>query len=375
MNERAGEAVDRTLRSGFIGQGPRVDEFEAALGARLDNPLVLTVNSCTSALHLALHLLMTRRPQAEADSFPAVERGDEVLTSALTCTATNWPILANGLRLKWVDVEPDNLNISLEDLSEKLSPTTKIIMLVHWGGYPVDLDRLRELQEVSLARYGFRPYVIEDCAHAWGSTYRGRRLGNHGNICAFSFQAIKHLTCGDGGALVLSERELYRRGKLLRWFGIDRETRTDFRCEDNIEEFGFKFHMNDINAVIGLTNLEIVDECIDRHRDNAAYYNAQLEGVNGLRLLQPGREDRQSSYWIYSMLVENRAGFVRRMKDAGIMVSPVHNRNDFHTCVEQFSTPLPKLDYVAERMISIPVGWWVSREDREYIVETIRQGW
>src|ERR1043165_8517835 len=113
MNERAGEAVDRTLRSGFIGQGPRVDEFEAALGARLDNPLVLTVNSCTSALHLALHLLMTRRPQAEADSFPAVERGDEVLTSALTCTATNWPILANGLRLKWVDVEPDNLNISL----------------------------------------------------------------------------------------------------------------------------------------------------------------------------------------------------------------------------------------------------------------------
>ena len=375
MNERAGEAVDRTLRSGFIGQGPKVDEFESALAAQIGNPLILTVNSCTSALHLALHLLMTRMPPAEPDFFPAVERGDEVLSTALTCTATNWPILANGLRIKWVDIDPENLNLCLKDLSDKLSPTTKVIMLVHWAGYPVDLDQVRELQEVSLARFGFRPYVIEDCAHAWGSTYRGRRLGNQGNICAFSFQAIKHLTCGDGGALVLPMRELYRRGKLVRWFGIDRETRTDFRCEDNIEEFGFKFHMNDINATIGLMNLEIVDECLARHRDNSRYYDQQLENIPGIRLLQRKRDDRESSSWIYSMLVENRSGFVRRLKEAGIMASPVHNRNDFHTCVEQFSTRLPNLDYVSERMISLPVGWWVSREDREYIVKTIKEGW
>lgn len=375
MNERAGAALNETLRSGFIGQGPREAEFKDALSAQIGNPLILAVNSCTSALHLALHLLKTRKPPAEPDFFPPVEHGDEVLTPALTCTATNWPILANGLRLKWVDTDPETLNLSLEDLSEKLSPTTKIIMLVHWGGYPVDLNQVRELQEVSLARFGFRPYVIEDCAHSWASTYEGRRLGNHGNICAFSFQAIKHLTCGDGGALVLPMQELYRRGKLLRWFGIDREARTDFRCEDDIEEYGFKFHMNDINATIGLMNLEIVDDVIARHRDNARFYNTQLQGTPGLRLLQESRDDRESSYWIYSMLVENRAGFVQRMSEAGIMVSPVHNRNDFHTCVAEFASPLPRLDYVSERMISIPVGWWVNGEDREYIVETIKQGW
>lgn len=375
MNERAGESVAHTLRSGFIGQGPRVDEFEAALGTRIGNSKLLTVNSCTSALHLALHLLLTRKPSGASDFFAAVERGDEVLSSPLTCTATNWPILANGLRIKWVDVDSENLNMNLADLADKLSPTTKIIMLVHWGGYPVDLDRVAELQEVSYQRFGFRPFVIEDCAHAWASTYQERCLGNHGNICAFSFQAIKHLTCGDGGALVLPDAELYRRGKLLRWFGIDRESRASFRCEDDIEEFGFKFHMNDINASIGLMNLEIIDEAIARHRDNARYYDEQLRDIPGLRLLQPSRPDRQSSYWIYSMMVEDRPNFMRRMEEAGIMVSPVHNRNDLHTCVRQFSTRLPKLDYVAERMISIPVGWWVSDDDRRYIVEAIKRGW
>ena len=105
--------------------------------------------------------------------------------------------------------------------------------------------------------HAFKPAVIEDCAHAFGSTYKNQKLGNHGNICTFSFQAIKHLTCGDGGMIVVPHQELHRRSKLMRWYGIDRENnKKDFRCETDIMEWGFKFHMNDINATIGIENLK-----------------------------------------------------------------------------------------------------------------------
>ncbi len=375
MNPAVADSVGRTLLSGFIGQGARVEEFEAALRDRIGDPHVLSLNSCTSALQLALHLMITRAQADAADGFPPVLPGDEVLTSALTCTATNWPILANGLRIKWVDVDPATLNIDTADILAKLSPTTKVIMLVHWGGYPVSLDVVRQIQDTCFARFGFRPYVIEDCAHSWASTYQGRALGQHGNFCAFSFQAIKHLTSGDGGALVTPDKEFYRRGKLLRWFGIDREARTEFRCEDDIPEFGFKYHMNDINAAIGLSNLEIIDDVIARHRANARFYDENLRGVPGITQVQVRSDDRESSYWIYSLLVENRSGFGKKMAEAGIMVSPVHKRNDGHSCVKDFVAPLPALEHVDKHLICIPVGWWVSDEDREYVVDTIRKGW
>jgi dTDP-4-amino-4,6-dideoxy-D-glucose/dTDP-4-amino-2,4-dideoxy-beta-L-xylose transaminase len=115
---------------------------------------------------------------------------------------------------------------------------------------------LKEIQEKALRMYGFKPAIIEDCAHALGSKFNGKPLGSHGNICTFSFQAIKHMTSVDGGALVLPHKELYSRAKLLRWYGIDRESdRKDFRCEADIPEWGFKFHMNDVSAAIGMANL------------------------------------------------------------------------------------------------------------------------
>ena len=244
------EKLSATLHSGYITQGPRVEEFEERLRGYFGTPHVLTLNSATSGLHLALHLL--RRPDGE---WPGLnEHQDEVLSCPLTCTATNWPILANRLRIKWVDADPATANMCLDDLEAKLSPTTKVIMLVHWGGTPVDLNRVSRVREVCYQRFGFRPMVIEDCAHAFGAEYGGQKLGTHGNLCVFSLQAIKHLTTGDGGLLLLPGRKLFERGKLVRWFGIDRNKRSgggDFRMEPDIPEYGFKYHMNDINAQIG----------------------------------------------------------------------------------------------------------------------------
>jgi dTDP-4-amino-4,6-dideoxygalactose transaminase len=384
MSKTAKDAVGNVLDSGYIGQGQKVEEFEALLRERFKNDYVATTNSATSAEHLAIHLL--KKPFNGVISFggtafseshwEGIKDGEEVLATPLTCTASNFPILANNLKIKWVDVDPKTLNMDLDDLARKITPSTKAIMLVHWGGYPVDLDKVHDIQVQAYHNFGFKPAVIEDSAHAFGSTFKGQPIGSHGNICTFSFQAIKHLTCVDGGALVVPHENLYRRAKLIRWYGINRDTnKKDFRCEADIPEWGFKFHMNDVNASVGIENLKEVDEKVIKvQKSNAKFFDDNLKDVAGVTLLE--RDPRMdSSFWIYSMFVEKKQEFMDYMKECGIVVSQVHERNDIHSCVREFKTILPNLDKITPRLISIPVGWWVTEEDREYIVDCIKKGW
>jgi dTDP-4-amino-4,6-dideoxygalactose transaminase len=370
MSENAISRVSEVLRSGFIGQGPVVEEFEHYLKGKFNHDYITTLNSATSAEHLALHMLKNKY-----NNWPGLEPGDEVLTTPLTCTATNWPILANNLNIKWVDIDPKTLNMDLDDLARKITNKTKVIMVVHWGGYPVDLDRLKEIQLQSEKIYGFKPAIIEDCAHAMGSVYKNKLIGTHGNICTFSLQAIKHITSGDGGLLFTPHSDLYRRSKLLRWYGIDRDNnRKDFRCEADVEEWGFKFHMNDINAAIGLENFKEMDSVLKPHKENGKFYDNALKDINGLKVLER-KEYSESSYWIYSILVERRDDFLRYMKEKGITTSQVHERNDIHTTVCKYKSILPNLDKTIKEVSSIPVGWWVTKEEREYIVDCIKKGW
>ena len=382
MAETAAEKVAKVLNSGFIGQGPVVDQFESVLGNYFQHPYISTLNAATSAEHLALHLIKKPATFTKIDGYGMRENiwngmqdGDEVLTTPLTCTATNWPILANNFKIKWVDIDPNTLNMDLDDLERKITPKTKAIMVVHWGGYPIDLERLRQIQEKAMRLYGFKPAVIEDCAHAMGSKYKGKLIGTHGNICTFSLQAIKHITSVDGGLLFVPHQELNKRARLLRWYGIDRDSaRADFRCEADIEEWGFKFHMNDVNASIGMENFKHIDDIIQKHKSNAAYYDDELKKVKGVTLLERN-PDMESSFWIYSLKVERKSDFMKHMKECGISVSQVHERNDIHTCVKEYRSLLPNLDKVIGEVISIPIGWWVTEEDRKYIVDCIKKGW
>ena len=370
MSETAAPEVTKVLNSGYIGQGVKVDEFETNLKTYFNHDYVTTLNSGTAGLHLALHLL--KKPN---QNWPGLELGDEVLTTSMTCTASNWPILANGLKIKWVDIDPNTLNMDLDDLERKITSKTKVIMAVHWGGYPIDLDRLKQIQEKTFMMYGFKPEIIEDGAHSFGSKYKGKSIGSHGNLTMFSLQAIKHITSVDGGLLLSPNRDLYQRSKLVRWYGIDRDdNRKDFRCEADIEEWGFKFHMNDVCATVGIENLKHVDSILNVHKSNALFYDNQLANINGLTQLirQPGHE---SAFWIYSMLVDDRDGFYKWMNECGIVVSQVHERNDKHTCVREYKTHLPTLDKTVGKIVSIPVGWWVTDEQREYIVDCIKKGW
>ena len=370
MSDTAGEEVNKVLKSGYIGQGPKVNEFEEKLSEFLDKDYVVTLNSGTSGLHLALHLLKSKK-----GSWPGLNDGDEVLATSLTCTASNFPILANNLNIKWVDIDSTTLNMDLDDLSRKLSPKTKVIMLVHWGGYPNDLDKIKEIQNKCFELYGFKPAVIEDGAHSFGSKYKGKHLGNHGNIVMYSFQAIKHITSIDGGLLLLPHQDLYDRAKLLRWYGIDRDSnRKDFRCEADIEEWGFKFHMNDVCATVGIENLKHVNEIVGKHQSNGKFYDNNLTNIPGLTTLSR-HKGHDSAFWIYSMLVDDRDGFYKWMKECNIVSSQVHERNDKHTCVIEHKSSLPTLDKTIGKVVSIPVGWWVNDEQREYIVDCIKKGW
>ena len=177
MSEESIQKTVEVLKSGYIGQGTVVDEFEEQLKRYFNHDYILTLNSATSAEHLALHMLKNQY---------GLKDGDEVLTSPFTCSANNWPILANNFNIKWVDIDPNTLNMDLNDLARKLTTKTKAIMMVHWGGYPNDLDKINEILNNSEKIFGFRPIIIEDCAHSMGSKYKGKYIGTHGNLCTFS---------------------------------------------------------------------------------------------------------------------------------------------------------------------------------------------
>lgn len=371
MPESVMPSLRETLLGGYIGQGPKVKEFEDALRAWLATPYVLALNSGTSALHLALRLA-------------GVDYGDSVISTPMTCTATNTPIRAAGARILWADIDPWTGNMDPESVKKLLKDLKgaclpRAVLCVHWGGYPCDMEALDAITSEARTYVG-APVVIEDAAHAFGAMYDGKPIGeprSYGFTC-FSFQAIKLLTTVDGGALCCSLRDVYERGKLLRWYGIDREQpRDDFRCEADIPEWGYKFHMNDVAATIGLEQMKYIEANLRATRQNAFYYRLVFEDMKRIKLLRyeehVDADKACGSFWLFTMRVKERDAFTRHMTDKGIAVSRVHARNDKHSMFSQFQRDLPGVDEFDREQISIPVGWWLTPEDVAYIVEAVKQ--
>lgn len=376
MSEDVLEPINKVLMSGQLTQGPRVEEFEKKLTEYIGNPYILTLNSATAGLTLATRLLKNKDETTDWPGFD--DETDIVLTPALTCFATTAAVLANNVKIRWLDVDLDTANICLQDLKNKLNEKTKIIYLVHWGGNPVDLDEVDRICEEHRKKYGFKPMVVEDCAHSFGAEYDGKKIGSNKNICVFSLQAIKHLTTGDGGFITLPTAELYDRCKLLRWYGINRDKRNykgkDFRLENDIMEYGYKFHMNDVNATLGIYNLPHMDRLLEKNRRNAAIFDDKLRGIQYIQLLKNNPKCK-SAYWLYTIRVLNgrKQEFMEKMKDANVMTSQVHNRNDINSCVKDFEENLPNIDLLEKELVCIPVGWWLEEKDIEYIINNIRE--
>jgi perosamine synthetase len=344
--------LEQVLYSGYVAQGEVVEEFERKFEGYIGGGNTLSLNSGTAALHIALILA-------------GVKEGDEVISTALTAEPTNVAIKMVGAKVRWADVDSTTGNISAVAIENAINSKTKAIIVVDYAGIPVDVKGIKTISE----KYNIP--VIEDAAHALGAKYKGQKTGNHFPFTVYSFQAIKHLTTIDGGALQIADQELYEKGKVIRWFGLDKKLS---RLDNDITFQGYKYHMNNVNATIGLIQLENIEKLIQRYIENGQYFDEHLKGISGVELIEyyPNSEP---SYWLYTLKVDNRDGFVKMMTDNGIMASELHKRNDLHTYLNDFPTKLPNLDLFYSKMVHLPCGWWVSDEEREKIVTLIKQGW
>jgi len=348
--------VTETLLSGQVAEGPKVFEFEKIIGNYIGNRNVIATNSCSGALQLALQLA-------------GVSFSDEVISTPMTCQSTNQPILQAGANIVWGDVQHDTGNLNPKDVKKKITPKTKAIITMHWAGQPGDLSELNSIAKENSLK------LIEDAASAFGAEYQNKKIGFHSDFICFSFQAVKHITTGDGGILAVKDKKTRDRAVLMRNHGNDRRARrTEIEWDFDIKEPGWKFHMNDIAATIGIKQMEYHEILLEKRRDNAEHYNNKLNDIPGLKILNQ-TPDRKSAHWIYTLLVEDRDNFVKMMRENGIQTSIVHQRNDIHSIYKKYETHLPHLDYFYEHMINIPVGWWLNHEDCEYIVSTIKMGW
>ena len=355
-------ALEATLYSGTVTEGNKVKEFEEGLQAVYGfSKRPLTTNSCTAALQLAYRACEVR------DRF--------VLTTPMTCTATNMPILAEGGNIVWCDIDPSTGNISSDDIYAKIkqhgSRFIAAISFVDFAGYPADMDRLLDISTT------YKIPLIEDAAQSIGARWNGKYVGLLSDYTAFSFQAIKQLTTGDGGALVV-KGDKWDLVKRLKWYGINREAvKEATRWHYDIPDWGYKAHMNNINATIGIEQLPFISWITERHQANGRYFDAVLQDIDGLELLSVPPQS-EPAYWIYMVKVKDRESFAKKMLAAGIGVNVAHIRNDNYSCFKNSSQvwnpneSRPGLEAFNDHYIAIPCGWWLTDEEVVYIAETIK---
>lgn len=347
MSPVASVAVSDVLASGFIGQGPKVEEFEDKLQAVLKSKTrPVTVNSCTSAIDLALELC-------------GIGPGDEVITSPQTCFASNVGAIHRHATIRWADIDPLTGLIDPDSVKKLITNKTKAIIAVNWAGKFCDYSTLRT----------FGVPVIEDAAHTW-DVFTEVDIVRGDYIC-YSFQAIKFLTTGDGGALICPP-EKEAEARILRWYGLDRTKNESFRCTQNITRVGFKYHMNDINASIGIANIPTAALSVETSR----YYSHEYITKVYNPLLTLPVWDNTCSYWLFSMHVKPglKDHFTKYLADNGIASSPVHFRNDHYDSTICFSEgTLLGVDSFTDTQICIPNGWWVSMDEADHIIRVLNE--
>ncbi len=352
------ERVAMTLREGWLSEGRQVAAFEEEFARRMGLPHALALNSGTAALHLAV-------------LGAGVKPGDEVITTAQTFVATAMAILYAGAQPFFADLQSGGPNIDPADIERRITPRTKAIIVVHYGGYPCDMD------EINIVAARHRLTVIEDAAHALSARYKGRPVGGLARFAIFSFQAIKLMTTGDGGMLVCRDPQDHQTAYRRRWFGIDRANRRLSKLgqpEWDITEVGYKYHMNDLAAAMGLGQLDYVETAVARRRRLSALYRADLTGLPGLELLEE-KPDRESACWLFTVLVERRPDFIRAVKSRGVEAAVWHERIDKHSLFGGLREDLPNQARFNESQVSIPTRDSLTDEEVYKVINAVKAGW
>lgn len=361
VGKGAMSAALNVLASGMLSEGSAVKQFEDELTTQLGFVNPVAVNSGTSALHLALNAI------------PHHSERDEVILPAQTFVATGLAVLYAGFVPVFADIDVETGNIDWRDVDRKLTGRTRAVIGVDWAGYPCDM---RELQNIPFCRTNDL-FLIQDCAQSLGAVYLGQPTGQiYPDFACFSFQATKHLTTGDGGAVTCTNDASVRMIYRARWFGIDRDSDVPNELGERqytLRTIGYKYHMNNVAAAIGLGNLDGFQDRLMKRIQNAKTYDAHFRNVGGITLMNYAT-DRQSSYWIYPMRVERRADFVRAMKARGVPVSVVHQRIDRHPIFGGLQD-LPGQALFDGTQINLPVHDGLTNEDVSQVIDAVRRGW
>ncbi|MCK4352475.1 DegT/DnrJ/EryC1/StrS family aminotransferase [candidate division WOR-3 bacterium] len=364
ISEAAIEATAKVLRSGWIGLGPKVAEFEEKFAKYVGAKYAVATNSCTSALHLALIVSDTKD-------------GDEVITTPLTFVSTNHVILYQRAIPVFADIDPRTYCISPESIKKMITNKTKAIICMHHGGHPCNLDRIYAIAK----KHNLR--VIEDAAHACGSVCKGKKIGSLGLTC-FSFHAVKNLPVGDGGMVTTNDGKQYERLKKLRWLGINKDTysrtkedkgkASSYAWKYDVPELGYKYHMNDITAAIGIEQLKLVEEQNAYRRKLAGIYNQELHNsdIISLPYVSP---DVITSQHLYVIQIKRRDDLIAKLKENEIAPGVHYIPNNTFPMYRNCKADVKNAIKTAKNIISLPMHTLLTKKDVYKVIRIINEGW
>jgi len=356
----------KIFKTGWIGLGPKTAEFEKNFAGYIGVGHAVGVNSCTAALHLALSVIGVK--------------GKEVITTSMTFVSTNHAILYNEGIPVFCDIEADTLNIDADKIEALITEKTKAIVAVHYGGHACDMNKILKIAQ----KYNLR--IIEDVAHGCGGgclmdiggEKRWKKLGSIGDLGCFSFHAVKNLATGDGGMITTNDDNLAQRLRKLRWLGVNKGTwdRTSnekgYSWSYDVEELGFKCHMNDITAVIGLVQLEKLDKGNKKRAEITKIYNKAFKGIGKIEI-PVLKSYARSSYHNYVIKTEKRNDLIEHLKKNGIAAGMHYIPNHFYNMYKGYKASLPVTERVWERLITLPVFPEMTKVQVNKVISKVKE--
>lgn len=347
VSQRMIDNAMSTLDSKWIAQGPQVKLFEERFAEEISGHYPIATNSTTGALHLA-YLLSD------------IQEGDEVITTVFTCTATNIPLLWMKANIVFADIQKETLNIDPKDVERKISNRTKAIVCMNYSGYPCELEHLRHLADKHNCK------LICDNAHGIKTMYKGKRIEDWCDYVIYSFQAIKFITTADGGMVVTKDKDEAKLLKKMRWFGIDKEEKMNDTWDGKIDVVGYKYHMNDLSASMGLAALETLDDLLASYKHKYNLYKSYFED-----LLIPSTDDDFNS-WLMTVRIErDLKRLMHYLKENNIESGQIHFRNDQYDIFGGKKLELPNMDAMENSYLVLPMNNTISDDDIEYISSCI----
>ena len=353
--KNAKKAVSKVLSTRWLGQGPLVDNFEKIFSKKFcANDPVVAVGAGTDALHLSYIL-------------GNIKKDDEVICPVFTCTATNIPLLYIGAKIKFADVDPANLNISVDHVEKLITKKTKAIVFVNYGGLICDLDRLNSIAKK------YKILLIQDAAQSLGAKYKNKSITKYADFTIFSFQAIKHITSGDGGALSFKNKSLLKKALRIRWFGIDRLKKQGGTWENDIVEVGYKYQLTDIGASLLLESIKEFN-AIKKHRN--LIYKTYIKNIiqnKNIRCLSNNDKKSDPVMWLFTLISPFKDLIQKKLRIKNIETNQVHFRNDMYSIFKKFTKnkKFNNMDEIQDDYLVLPMHTKMTISDAKRVSKEI----